>query len=228
MTAPHAPGLFDNRVVSNTILYAGVSELTLQPSARLAFLPGQYLELAQPDPVIWRPFSIASPPEQSTLVLLIRTGETAFSEFVRNLAAGDAVRCRGPQGRFTYRPSPRSVAFLASGTGLAPFHSVLTSKAFSEHHPKQVVLFQRAGRPSSLLYAKQLSAMADLDWRPTVLEAEPGWNGHVGPVRQQLAAWAPRWEAWDFYLCGKPAWVDELRRFLLTCGVPATQIFTER
>lgn len=89
-------------------------------------LPGQYLALRYEGTP--RPYSVASRPGASETELCVRRvpGGSLTRELFAHLDPGDEVTIRGPCGEFVLQqPATRDLAFLATGTGVAPLKSMI-------------------------------------------------------------------------------------------------------
>ncbi|MFD7072944.1 benzoate 1,2-dioxygenase electron transfer component BenC [Nocardioides sp. NPDC059952] len=93
----------------------------------LAFLPGQYVNIAVPGTEVTRSYSFANAPHEERLVFLVKlTPGGAMSTWLTERATvGDEVTFTGPNGSFFLREARRPVLMLAGGTGLAPVLSML-------------------------------------------------------------------------------------------------------
>ena len=93
----------------------------------LAFLPGQYVNIAVPGTEVTRSYSFANAPHEERLVFLVKlTPGGAMSTWLTERAAvGDEVTFTGPNGSFFLREARGPVLMLAGGTGLAPVLSML-------------------------------------------------------------------------------------------------------
>src|SRR2546421_4162079 len=97
------------------------------------FEPGQFISLfAEKDgKSISRPYSIASPPESKDyLELCIKVVEGGFmSNYLHHVAPGTKLRSIAPLGTFVLLEPPdypiRDTVFVATGTGIAPFISMI-------------------------------------------------------------------------------------------------------
>jgi len=73
-----------------------------------------------------RTMSIASPPSEKTSITLVHDVSPmgAYSKWALSAKAGDPMEFMGPLGVFILdRQSRREKVFVATGTGIAPFHS---------------------------------------------------------------------------------------------------------
>ena len=97
----------------------------------LVFRPGQCVLIGLPGIGQMREYSIYSPADADYLEVLIKEVDIGtVSRWLKNLQAGDRVVVEGPVGYFTLDEEEarrRRFLFVASGTGVAPFHSMVTS-----------------------------------------------------------------------------------------------------
>ncbi len=97
----------------------------------LVFIPGQHIVLRDPDSGEGREYSIYSSLYDDDLSFLIRyVNDGFFSRFLRHLKTGSPMYIEGPSGFFIPDESlktGRPVLLVATGTGIAPFHSFVCS-----------------------------------------------------------------------------------------------------
>jgi len=74
-----------------------------------------------------RAYSIASPPSENGHVAfcLNRVQDGFMSNYLCSLGEGATITFQGPFGDFILRPLLRDTVFIATGTGIAPFRSML-------------------------------------------------------------------------------------------------------
>jgi ferredoxin--NADP+ reductase len=91
------------------------------------FKPGQHLVAGLHNSINSREYSIYSGADEAYLQILVReVEEGVVSRKLHRLEKGDVIDISGPYGFFMYNaqpPSFKKLVFLASGTGIAPFHS---------------------------------------------------------------------------------------------------------
>ena len=95
--------------------------------SELAFLPGQYVNIAVPGTDQTRSYSFSNAPDDDLLTFLVKlTPGGVMSDYLSQRAAvGDTISFTGPNGSFFLREADRPVLLLAGGTGLAPVLSML-------------------------------------------------------------------------------------------------------
>jgi ferredoxin--NADP+ reductase len=165
------------------------------------FEPGQFFLLGLPDAseLVWRAYSVASPPEERRLLEFfvrwaVHPQEGAFTTLLGRLALGDPVLWRGPKGHFTVAPDERRLVLVAAGTGVAPFVSTVKHLQASGS-TRDVVLCHGASYADELGYRAYFEELAAASARfrylPTVsrplAERNAGWRGASGRVHELLA-----------------------------------------
>lgn len=101
------------------------------PKCRFKFEAGQHISLSIAGDYQSREYSIYSSEDAPNLELLVKEVEGGyFSPKLKHLKVGDKVEIHGPFGRFGLVSPKREThqhVFIASGTGIAPFHSMVKS-----------------------------------------------------------------------------------------------------
>jgi ferredoxin-NADP reductase len=101
------------------------------PKNRFQFKAGQHITLAIKGDYQSREYSIYSGIGNDNLQVLVKEVEGGyFSPKLKHLKPGDWVEVHGPFGRFGLDDSRKDThhhVFIASGTGIAPFHSIVNS-----------------------------------------------------------------------------------------------------
>lgn len=184
------------------------------------FKPGQVVGVALEAAMPPRLYSIASGTCDEGLELLFDVApEGLLSPRLARLRAGDSLLCSPPFGTFTGGREP--AWWIATGTGVAPFRSMLRSGLGSGkrliHGARTAAGFYFADEFDSALgsaYVRCCSGAA-------VREAYPG------RLTAYLAGLAliPRDIA--YFLCGSAEMVTTVRDFLLARGVPYGHILSE-
>lgn len=118
------------KVLNIRILTENTFVLTL-PKSRFKFLAGQHISLSIMGDYQSREYSIYSAEEGNNLEVLVKEVEGGyFSPKLKHLKVGDMVEVHGPFGKFgldTKKQNSHKHVFIASGTGVAPFHSMVKS-----------------------------------------------------------------------------------------------------
>lgn len=101
------------------------------PKSRFKYVAGQHISLSIQGDYQSREYSIYSAEDEDNLEILVKEVEGGyFSPKLKHLKAGEMVEVHGPFGKFGLdekRISSHKHVFIASGTGIAPFHSMVKS-----------------------------------------------------------------------------------------------------
>src|SRR5713226_4232215 len=123
---------FATRLVRSVSLSAQTKHLEFEVATvpRFGFVAGQWLSFKTNKPdgeEITRAYSISSPPGDNPrfALCLNRVQDGFMSNFLCDMKEGQEIRCQGPFGDFILRPPSRDTIFIATGTGIAPFRSML-------------------------------------------------------------------------------------------------------
>jgi len=204
------------------------------PEWKPAFVPGQFLSLTQQigEDSVTRAYSIASPPDGSEFALCANyVPEGRFTPFLFGLKAGDEIDFKGPYGAFILRRPVSDSIMVATGTGIAPFRSMLLGK-LHENPDRKFTLIFGVRYEEGLLYHAEFQRLAaehaNFDYRPTLTRPTEAWSGRTGRVRgYALEALGDRQDV-DIYICGLREMVDDLRLKLKEIGVDRKRMIYEK
>ncbi|HWM15652.1 MAG TPA: flavodoxin reductase [Microbacterium sp.] len=152
---------------SRTDLTSTVKELTFVARRRVAFTPGQYLELEVPHRHpdargTRREFSIASAPEDlPTLKVAFREipsakTQSSYKRALAEVSPGDALAVTGVWGDFVLpKKATNPVLMVAAGIGITPFVSQLRHLRLIEDD-RDVVLVYVASEAAELAFRPEL------------------------------------------------------------------------
>ncbi|MCJ8509406.1 ring-hydroxylating dioxygenase ferredoxin reductase family protein [Rhizobium lemnae] len=195
---------------------AVVLELQVEDNGRPQFLPGQYINLDVPGTGASRSYSFTNAPGGNHLGFLIRKLPSGLmSNWLTHAKPGDRVTATGPLGSVYLRDTDRPLLFLAGGTGLAPFLSML--EVLADNPSRQPVhLVYGVTRDEDLVLVDVLESYADHlpQFTFTTVVADKGSrHPRTGWVTDHMPAGLPSGET-DVYLCGPPPMVDAVRSWL--------------
>jgi CDP-4-dehydro-6-deoxyglucose reductase len=183
MAIPHPDRLIALRVTEKIQLTTDMLRVRLKPVVAgecfCEFLPGQYLELWQPDsPFMSRGYSIANDPQgDGSVELHIRRVEGGrFTDWAyAEMKVGDVLKARGPLGRFTMRTAPDvPLLFMAGGSGFAPILALLRQQVRFQPE-RDIVLIWGMQRAQDFYALDELSSLLEkLPHLRIVLAADQG------------------------------------------------------
>ncbi|MGR9127804.1 benzoate 1,2-dioxygenase electron transfer component BenC [Rhizobium leguminosarum] len=199
-----------------------VLELDVDTGASPSFLAGQYVNIDVPASGQSRSYSFSTAPGEQRIGFLIKKIPGGLmSSWLADAQAGDRLNLTGPLGSFYLREVRRPLLFLAGGTGLAPFLSMLEvlARAGSE---QKIHLIYGVTRDLDLVLVDEISAYAtrlpNFSFT-TVVAEEASSHPRKGWVTQHMPAELLHGGDVDVYLCGPPPMVDAVREHFDDNGV---------
>lgn len=186
----------------------------------LTFRAGQHILLGKAGSIHNREYSVYSAESDDFFEVLIKeVDEGLVSKQLRHLKPGDHLQLEGPLGFFTIEPELIESAkflFMATGTGIAPFHS------FVQSYP---------GLDYTLLHGVRFAHEAyerhDYELQRYKLCTSGDNKGHFhGRVTDYLRQ-HPAGKELHCYLCGNFNMIKEAFDLLEQQGVPPGQVHAE-
>ncbi|MGR8932433.1 MAG: 2Fe-2S iron-sulfur cluster binding domain-containing protein [Gammaproteobacteria bacterium] len=200
------------------------------------FEPGQCMELEIPGTGIRRAYSLANTGNwRGEMEFLIRLQpEGKFSGYLgRDAQLGQVLKVYGPNGAFGLQADSLDPAvFIAGGTGLAPFLSILRRLA-EWGEDRAIHLLFGVNRESELFYIDELSRLQEclpgLTVTLCVWQPDSGWSGFSGTPADALQQYFLDYPGdYDVYLCGPPLLVTAATEVALARGIAEQRIFSEK
>ncbi|MCO1623613.1 benzoate 1,2-dioxygenase electron transfer component BenC [Pseudomonas putida] len=200
--------------------------------SRLAFLPGQYVNLKVPGSEQSRAYSFSSLQKDGEVSFLIRNVPGGLmSSFLTNLAkAGDSLSLAGPLGSFYLRPIQRPLLLLAGGTGLAPFTAMLEKIAEQgSEHPMHLIY--GVTNDFDLVELDRLQALAaripNFTYSACVANPDSQYP-QKGYVTQHIEPRHLNDGDVDVYLCGPPPMVEAVSQYVREQGITPANFYYEK
>ncbi|NIY15979.1 MAG: oxidoreductase [Nitrospinaceae bacterium] len=186
----------------------------------IRFIPGQCVLLGIPGKGQHREYSIYSAADDPWLEVLVREiPEGSVSRRLRRCQPGERLEIEGPIGYFTLPESVKtgkSLVFVATGTGIAPFHCMVGSI------PNLDYTLIHGVRTAEEAYERHAYAAN----RYILCTSRDDSGNFRGRVTHYLEAHAVSTEA-AYYLCGNSSMIDEAYDILVKKGVPADNLHAE-
>jgi 3-phenylpropionate/trans-cinnamate dioxygenase ferredoxin reductase subunit/benzoate/toluate 1,2-dioxygenase reductase subunit len=207
-----------------------VVRLELQVADDVVFEPGQYVRIQPEGTDVSRSYSMANAPGVNRLEFFIRSVPGgAFSQWLASAQVGDGVQLSAPHGTFFLRDEDRPRLFVAGGTGVAPFLSMLRSMAANPG--AQRTTFVIGARTPGHLFAmdelKRLGAQLQGMDLQIAVEQDAGAQCHTGYPTDLIHKLALD-PSTRVYLCGPPPMVEAGRRAAEAAGLPRADVLCER
>ncbi|HSC53675.1 MAG TPA: FAD-binding oxidoreductase [Phnomibacter sp.] len=217
------------------------------------FIPGQFVTLDLPiheqKNKRWRSYSIASAPNGTNrfeLVIVLNEAGAGTTWLWANAKVGTEILLRGPQGKFTLPEEiSTDIYLICTGTGIAPFRSMVEYMHAHHIHHEQVYLLFGCRKFSDTLYGTELrnlqQVMPGFNYIPTYSRESPDNHfllrtGYVHNVYEELiihnnkkyqAEGGQGLRPAKFYLCGWKNMIDEARQRIAAIGYDKKDIHFE-
>ncbi len=204
-----------------------------------AFDPGMFMMVSGVDKstgqrYVARALSIASDPSSSDMQFFVIKNPTHGEHIGRShfcdVEIGDPFILKGPSGQFRFDPAKDSkVLFLAGGTGLAPFMSMLRHMKVVNASTDAVMLYS-IKFPTEIIKKDELAELAQrLKLKTTVTVTRPapgdGWAGQTGHIDAAMVQkYAPDFSERMCYICGPLTFVKAVKDALAALNVPTQRI----
>ncbi len=199
--------------------------LALPPTAKKCAEATEHQEDISPDKMVKRAYSIASSSSQDYVefyITLVHSG--ALTPRLFNLEIGDKIWMgKKATGMFTIAeiPEDQNVILIATGTGVAPYISMLRANALKR--TGKIMVIHGAANSWDLGYSSELNLLESMfdnfSYHPTITEPmkEPaGWSGDVRFIQdiwednivEKSLGFRPTAQDSHIFLCGNPKMVN--------------------
>ena len=186
----------------------------------MEFDPGQYISLGLPGMAEKREYSIYSGMEAGYLEVLVKEIDGGVvSRQLKQLRPGAKTEMNGPFGFFTLgmdQHSGKKLVFIASGTGIAPFHS------FVKSYPSMNYVIIHGVKNGDEAYDSDAYSPG----RYTLCSSRDGQGDFQGRVTDYLQNNPFETDA-DYYLCGNSNMIHDVYDILREGDVDAGRIYAE-
>lgn len=219
-----------------------LTQQTSQPKVipPFSFEAGQFVSIVIPGAGpngrdLRRAYSIASAPSVRPVELCIKLVDGGpGTQYLFRLREGDVFRGYAPYGDFIFEPKPnRHACFIATGTGIAPFRSMILCSSFQAQKPLSTTCLLGVRDENELLYGDEFESLKWVKWvtavsRPISKDWAPqhGFRGRVTDYLREKGDDYP-WLETEYYLCGAGAMIDEVKQLLASRGVNKESIHQE-
>ena len=186
----------------------------------LSFQTGQFIVVRRPKTIDQREYSIYSGEQDQYLEILVReVNDGKVTPQLKKLRPGDKVEVDGPFGFFQFQPhlfSVQNFLFVATGTGISPFHSFV--KSFPNLNYKLI---------HGVRYYNEAYEHNHFEPEKIVLCTSADKNGNfTGRVTDYLDSQEINPETHCF-LCGNSNMIQDAFDILISKGIPVNNIYTE-
>jgi ferredoxin-NADP reductase len=205
---------------------------TLVPSdEKFEYKPGQFLSLKFSD-TAWRAYSMASNPSDELIEFVVRyvPNGTASDVFWKT-KVGDTFEFKGPFGELCLSETEDAhLVFCATGTGIAPFRSMILEEV-KKKSPRKMTLLYGGRNAEDISYLDEMSNWSDQLEVKLGLSREESTNINLPwkPCRITTFLEEENWgENAEFYICGSGSMVKSVNELLEAKNIEKEKIFMER
>jgi ferredoxin-NADP reductase len=226
-------------LIGSETIADGTTAFRFSKPAGMRFEAGQWAKITLINPSETdrsgnsRTFTIASAPDDDSLMFATRMRDTAFKRSLKAMAPGTKVRISAPGGDLVLpADTSRPLVFLAGGIGITPFRAMIR-QATKCGLPYDLQLIYSNRSPADAAFLAELQQTATESPRfqliATMTDANvKDWEGESGMIddamlsRQVTGTDKPIW-----YLAGPTKMVASMRDLLLNKGVAVEDIRSE-
>jgi ferredoxin/flavodoxin---NADP+ reductase len=186
----------------------------------LPFQTGQFVILRRPGTIEQREYSVYSGEQDDFLEVLVReVANGKVTPRLKKLQPGDELEVDGPFGFFRFQPTmfpSQKFLFVATGTGISPFHS------FVKTYPELNYMLVHGVR-----FGKEAYEHGHFDKEKITLCTTGDKAGDFnGRVTDFLFTQKPENDT-QCFLCGNSEMIHETFDILTGKGIPVQNIYTE-
>lgn len=208
----------------------------------LNFKAGQFVTMDLPISDMrtkrWRSYSIANHPDGSNMLefCIVKLDGGAGTEYLFNeISVGSTLKFKDPAGMF-YLPETekRDIVFIGTGTGVAPFRSMLWDLHSNKKTHGKLHLIFGTRQEAGILYRKEFEEMTDKfpDFKYSVaLSRATDLSKIKGEIKSgylhqfYLEEYKEVREDIIFYICGWSNMIDEaVEKLILEMGYDKSQV----
>lgn len=203
------------------------------------FMAGQYVSIKVAPDGTRRSYSITSPPDGNVIELLIDVTPGGLgSKYFLSLNEGDMVEAMGPLGIFTLASKDQKPnrMFIATGSGIAPLHSMVLDSLHKKIIPGEVQLLWGMRHEEDLFWQEEFVQLnrefPNFSYQVVLSKPSGHWHGECGHVgdclRNGFIIQVKDLKSWDFFLCGGQEMIMETGAYLASRGVARENIHFEK
>lgn len=234
------PAMFQARLKQKIPLASDVYEFVFEliEPPKIDFQSGQFVLIYAINPAtgerISRAYSIASAPSQNhelhIVIAIIKTG--TLTPILDTWEVGKTLQMQGPFGHFLLKsPSDRELVFMATGTGIAPFYSMILD-LLSKGDTRPMHVYFGVRHEENIFYQREFETLAkqhpNLHFTLTLSQPSGAWKGSRGRVTALLPKQSFNPITTDVYICGGKGMIDDVRAIFLQKGFEPSHLYFEQ
>lgn len=181
-------------------------------------------------------YSLCSLPSESNRIRICvdTSPKGPGSQWIMNLKENDEISCMAPLGKFILNKTNAPKMFLATGTGVSPFHSMIGSLLESGFKDPVYLYFGERFEKDIFwedVFKKWETQHENFHYCITLTQPSGEWRGKKGYVQDvmmgDLSKKQTLFKSAEFYICGNGNMIETSYSLLLSKGISKEVIFTE-
>jgi Na+-transporting NADH:ubiquinone oxidoreductase subunit F len=211
-----------------------IFRMAAQDGTRLNFDPGMFVMLNyvnnETGEKIARAFSIASAPNSEVLDFFVHMIHGRFTSKLDTAKVGDIYYVSGPYGQFKFdAKSDKKVLFIAGGTGIAPFMSML-KHIRNISSGNDVILIYSIRYPNEIIAKEDLESLEkEINLKMVITVTRPqqgdGWSGETGHIdSNMLNRHVSDIMERSIYICGPLSFTKAMKEVVASMGVKPEKV----
>jgi NAD(P)H-flavin reductase len=225
----------EDKIQHNPKFVQYMFELT-EPN-EMPFVAGQYVSIKVNDQGERRSYSICSSPAIThgfELAVDVSPGGLGC-QYLEALQFGQTIELLGPMGRFVVTDQDLelepALIFVATGSGIAPFYSMLADLLQVRHDSRPMVLYWGVRHEDELFWLLEFQQLtehfANFSFHPVISKPGSEWTLCAGRVTDCLTNHGVTQPA-GYYLCGNKPMIEDVTSLLNAAGVALERIHHEK
>ncbi|MEM5820904.1 MAG: FAD-dependent oxidoreductase [Candidatus Aenigmatarchaeota archaeon] len=229
---------YSSKILNKRILNEKIIEICLEKPKDFNFKAGQYIILKiinlseNVEGGNKRIFSVSSSPLDEKICLITNRGISEYKKYLEErLKIGEEVEFFGPFGNLVLDENYKVITFLAGGTGIAPFLSMIRY-VIQKNLNIKMFLFYSEKKFEYLVYLDELKEYERTDKLKLIItltqEKREGFeHGRINKemIKKYLN---DKLNESVFYIAGPPEFVETMKNYLKELEVKEEKIKTEK
>lgn len=197
------------------------------------YTPGHYgiFEYKKENEIVRRSYSFASSPTEKDMQIIVkRVPNGIMSNYLHSLKQGDTLTFIGPVGKFLLDNTKKDVVFIAGGSGISVFRSMIKYIIDTKSEIKATLIYGSRSPKDIILrdFLEDANRNGFIKLYLTVDHPDETWHFHTGFINADFIKEATNGNLNKvYYLCGPPMMITSVKNALLSLSVPETDIILD-
>lgn len=219
---------YRSELISINNPFTGIYTLEFQSlGSKYKYLPGQFLHIALDEDYDgssqWpdsRCFSMQSNPNEETIRITFAVKGDFTKEMEQSLKVGSEVWLKLPYGDlFQQNHSKENTVFIAGGTGITPYLSLITHESFSKYFNPKIYLGFRTNDFN--IYQSELDRSCNSSKFMKLFIEDTDGVIDIAEIFKSNGTNS------NYFISGPPAMIKAFKQILIAKGVPTNNVLTD-